>query len=416
MRKLQRESTCFILGCVWLGVLGIGGCGVDRNPSLLVSLSGKLISSQSIPVPSSVSGASAALFFKYDMAGVGGKLVQAQSLLFLPQGQAPVGGWPVVAWGHGTDGGISNACATSLDPQLGGYGSTIISRLLNEGYAIVAPDYEGFGSAAVHPFLHLRSEGASLIYAVRAAKSIAPSLSSNWAAVGHSQGGHAVLGAAQYADSLVPDLHYRGTVAMAPFSNISQTLGDEFALVDQYTTQGDIPDAADRLAFIESAAAFVGAAVGAYTPGANPSAVAGSGLVPLVAQATDDTPCGQGVFTQGLSAHISTYLNQGGDPRSYPGLRRDWLTIKDPDASPYQEWVTTLSEPGTVHLSEPVMIVQGQLDTNNSVAAADLLVGRLDANRDKVTYKLYSGTGHDDLPVASAEDTVAYLKTIFSQP
>lgn len=410
MKFLRRKIGLALLP------LTIVGCVGDRHKTSQHSLSGKLISSQSVPVPSSVSGAGRAYFFKYGMDGVGGHIVEAQSLLLLPQRPVPAGGWPVVAWGHGTDGGISNACATSLDPDLGGYGNTIISRLLTEGYAVVAPDYEGFGTVDVHPYLHLRSEGTSLIYAVKAAQGVAQGLSPSWAAVGHSQGGHAVLGAAQYADTLVPELHYRGTVAMAPFSNAGRTVADLFALVDQYTVQGDISDAADRLAFIQAGAAFSGAAADFYNPGADPSALGGSGLVPLVAEAANDHPCGEGTFTQTLSTDISNYLSGGGDPRSYPGLRRDWLTTTDATAFPYQQWLTTLSEPGTVHLGEPVMIAQGQLDTNNSVGAADLLVSRLKANHDIVTYAVYSGTSHDDLPVVSADDTVAYLKELFAKP
>lgn len=44
-------------------------------------------------------------------------------------------------------------------------------------------------------------------------------VSNQWMTVGHSQGGHAALGAAQYQSRA--QLDYKGTVAVAPASNLS---------------------------------------------------------------------------------------------------------------------------------------------------------------------------------------------------
>ena len=46
--------------------------------------------------------------------------------------------------------------------------------------------------------------------------------SKKWVTVGHSQGGHAALGAAQYASRA--QLDYKGTVAVAPASNLGSIL------------------------------------------------------------------------------------------------------------------------------------------------------------------------------------------------
>ncbi|BBC78863.1 signal peptide-containing protein [Acetobacter orientalis] len=44
-------------------------------------------------------------------------LVPVTAEVILPAGKAPKGGWPIVAWAHGTV-GINNKCAPSLSPTL----------------------------------------------------------------------------------------------------------------------------------------------------------------------------------------------------------------------------------------------------------------------------------------------------------
>ena len=44
------------------------------------------------------------LVMTYKMLGINNKEVQATALVFTPKGAAPIGGWPIVAWAHGTTG------------------------------------------------------------------------------------------------------------------------------------------------------------------------------------------------------------------------------------------------------------------------------------------------------------------------
>ena len=156
----------------------------------------------------------------YKMLGQSGQEVQATSLVFTPNTPQPVGGWPIVVWAHGTT-GVADACAPSK-AALADSTKDLISKLLAAGYVVVAPDYEGLGTPGIHPFLNVKSEAFSITDAVVAARNYLSQrnllTSKKWVTVGHSQGGHAALGAAQYASRA--QLEYKGTVAVAPASNL----------------------------------------------------------------------------------------------------------------------------------------------------------------------------------------------------
>lgn len=135
--------------------------------------------------------ANESLLMTYKMLGINNKEVQATALVFTPKGVPPVGGWPIVAWAHGTT-GVADVCAPSrnvMDENV----KTMITQLLAQGYVVVAPDYEGLGEPSgkeIHPFLNVKSEAYSITDAVVAAKSyLGAKAATRWVAVGHSQGG-----------------------------------------------------------------------------------------------------------------------------------------------------------------------------------------------------------------------------------
>ena len=164
----------------------------------------------------------------YKMKGITGKETQATALVFTPKAAPPVGGWPIVAWAHGTA-GVADDCAPSKNllittSILGVDKSTynMIESFVKAGYVVVAPDYEGLGEPSgneMHPFLHVKSAAYSVTDAVVATKSWLGNKASNkWAVLGHSQGGHAALATAQYAARA--NMDYRGAVATAPANNL----------------------------------------------------------------------------------------------------------------------------------------------------------------------------------------------------
>jgi hypothetical protein len=46
----------------------------------------------------------------------GSRVFKTSGAIFLPTGDAPAGGWPIVAWAHGTV-GIADRCAPSVNPR-----------------------------------------------------------------------------------------------------------------------------------------------------------------------------------------------------------------------------------------------------------------------------------------------------------
>ena len=185
--------------------------------------SGDVVSSA--PSPRRASIDADAELVVYRMPATGGGLVDASTLVFVPHGAPPAGGWPVVGWIHGTT--TIAPADLRAEPRsrqrrrrpdrrgapLGVAGSGyagLIGQLVAAGYAVVAPDLEGLGAVAKtpYPYYSLASEGRSLVAAIQAARNDDATLSNRWAAVGHSDGGHGVL-----ADG---DLCCRGARAVVP--------------------------------------------------------------------------------------------------------------------------------------------------------------------------------------------------------
>jgi acetyl esterase/lipase len=153
--------------------------------------------------------------------------VAVSGAVFLPAGKAPPGGWPVIAWAHGTV-GMADICA----PSLQGRSLRDIQYLqtwLDQGYAIVATDYQGLGTPGPHPYMNARAEAYGVLDSLRAAQAAFPALSRKVVLVGQSQGGQAAFAAAVYAKTYAPELDIRGTVATGT-TNVSAAGGDAASL------------------------------------------------------------------------------------------------------------------------------------------------------------------------------------------
>lgn len=163
-----------------------------------------------------VDNASTIKVMTYNMANVQGKTATASALVLFPKATQPKDGYRVVVWEHGTV-GVGDGCAPSkntINPRF----KILAETLLAAGYVIVAPDYEGLGTPGVHPYLNLSSEAKSALAAVKAVKEhYGTQLKGDWMSIGQSQGGHASLGTAEFANT---DASYKGAVAGAPASSL----------------------------------------------------------------------------------------------------------------------------------------------------------------------------------------------------
>ncbi len=156
----------------------------------------------------------------YHSTSATGDDVAVSGFVRLPAGEPPEGGWPLIAWAHGTT-GLGDACAPSSNAE----GDQLADALTGFGFAVVATDFEGLGTPGTHPYVVGASEAHSVLDSVRAVQQMGLPVTSEWIAFGHSQGGHAVMFTAQLQPTYAPELELIGTVAGAPPSQMSE-LGD----------------------------------------------------------------------------------------------------------------------------------------------------------------------------------------------
>lgn len=149
-------------------------------------------------------------------SGVDGRPIAISGQLFLPAGDPPRGGWPLLAWAHGTV-GVADVCApswTGANPRYERY----LGAWLAAGYAVVASDYEGLGTPGPHPYLDKRAEAQGVLDGARAALAAGLPLNGRVVIAGQSQGGGAALAAGGLAPSYAPDLQVAAVIATgAPY-------------------------------------------------------------------------------------------------------------------------------------------------------------------------------------------------------
>lgn len=167
-------------------------------------------------------GATAATFVYNSVSGVDGAQTEVSGALFVPGVAPPTGGYPVVAYAHGTV-GIGPGCAPSENATLSG-DAAIVSSFLRLGYAVTFTDYQGLSSridSPAHPYLEPRTAATNVIDSVRAARGLDSSLSSRWVAVGTSQGGHAAWAATELNEMYGDGLDLLGAAVLSPALDIS---------------------------------------------------------------------------------------------------------------------------------------------------------------------------------------------------
>jgi acetyl esterase/lipase len=174
---------------------------------------GKMLRDEALPDDLMLANASEGRRILYTSTdGIDGKSpVTVSGAVFFPKDSPPSGGWPIIAWAHGTV-GIADVCA----PSWRGRSRRDIEYLnawLAQGYAVVASDYQGLGTPGVHPYLAVRPEAYSVLDGLRAAQHQYPKLSKSVVIIGQSQGAQAAIAVAGFASQYAPEIAVRGTVA-----------------------------------------------------------------------------------------------------------------------------------------------------------------------------------------------------------
>ncbi|MBH0778272.1 alpha/beta hydrolase [Nocardia bovistercoris] len=175
---------------------------------------GSVVGVEALPARATPPGSVNSTRILYGTTTVGDQPTTASAAVYFPPGQAPEGGWPVIAWAHGTV-GLGDDCAYSVaGPGEVARDWAYLGTWLAQGYAIVAADYAGLGTPGDHPYLNGTVEAHNVVDAVTAATRQYPTLSKKWAVVGQSQGGAAAVFTARHAVEFGRgELDYRGAVA-----------------------------------------------------------------------------------------------------------------------------------------------------------------------------------------------------------
>ncbi|WP_194833886.1 lipase family protein [Nocardia sp. XZ_19_369] len=184
-----------------------------------------------LPQPEGWRNVSNGSVVEYWMTGSDGTPKPASGAVLIPPGPAPAGGWPILAFAHGSF-GLGPGCGAQSDPARGPWPELrvaedkFVASFLSKGFAVVAPDYLGLGrfDTGPHPYLELKTEATATIGLIKAARSHFTELSRTWVVLGGSQGGHAALGTAHLHRTYAPELDFRGAIAIDPASDAESLL------------------------------------------------------------------------------------------------------------------------------------------------------------------------------------------------
>ncbi|MFM8613031.1 MAG: lipase family protein [Actinomycetota bacterium] len=158
-----------------------------------------------------------------------GSAAVSGGIAYIPTQPAPAAGRPVLAYAHGTI-GLGRSCAPSRREEPIGPGRDWIPQAMRMGFALVAPDYAGLGTAGPPQYLLGRAEAQDVVNAVRALDDVpGAEPERRWAVMGHSQGGHSALWTADLAQELMPERELVGVGAIAPAADLVRIIGAQWA-------------------------------------------------------------------------------------------------------------------------------------------------------------------------------------------
>ena len=301
---------------------------------------------------------------------IAGQDTALSGVIVAPDGPAPKGGRPIVAWAHGTT-GLADSCAPSKAVDAASR-IPFVNELLAAGYVVAATDYQGLGTPGVHQYLVGESEGRAVLDTARVARQLPTGAGKRVLIGGHSQGGHAALFASEIAPKYAPDLKVLGTAAGSPVTDVQQFL--ELAASSPFTAgflvmgaEGYLvayPELSKAPLLTESAAARASVAVDRCASDA------------IIAYAGDAPGS---VFTSDL--------NQ--------------IAI----------WREKLVEnsPGNRRAVAPILVWQGAADTLTPASLVAPYVPKACAKGSVVEYHEYAGANHGSVLDAAKNDVLAFF-------
>ncbi len=384
-----------LLSSALASALLLVGCGSDNDDYTPSADSKSLVTKTENYAPEQTEAStSVSQKITYSMPAIAGGQTTATAVVMLPKGKAPAAGWPMIVWAHGTT-GVADQCAPSnLKDNDGkftlGGALPLVSQLLSQGYAIIAPDYEGLGSAGIHPFLNSKSESESIISAVKAAKQqYNNQLSNDWVVVGHSQGGHAAIAAAERASDA--GLNFKGTVAYAPASNLGTILLGGYGQVkSQLGKPAGVPTAKAVLPDLQAFASLISAGIMQYQPAFTyATGFTSQRAVDIAAKA--ESECYPQVAAQFKADVDNFYDDSANSSKLYPGLAENFTQI--PAAAIFLLDSTIGQKP----IAQPLVVVQGEKDATVPADITRLLQSQIrtsNSNNANIQFKYQADKDH----------------------
>lgn len=364
----------------------------------------------------------------YKMQNVMGEQITTSAFVFFPKTEKPADGYKVVVWQHGTL-GVADACAPTANVLNARFKEPLAKTLLEAGYVVVAPDYEGLGSKGIHPYLHMDSQAKSSVSAVQAVQErYADQVSAEWMTVGQSQGGQASLGTAEFI-AKNPDANYKGAVAAAPASGLDTII---FDIAPQALADAEQKELAAGLTIAQRANGSIGAlstlltysafyAVGvkSYEPRFNYKEVFAAdrvaNIVELAEGSTgenglclDDEAAPEKSLRNHFTLDIAKFLMENPQKgiNDYPTLDR----IKFYENESLKKALAT-SQPSNVKIEVPVMIIQGTADMSVPYYVTEKVQDKYKKLGTDVTFIPAVGATHTQAIVQKNDVLLDFIKT-----
>lgn len=332
------------------------------------------------------------LLVTYGSQGASGERVTTSGTIAIPPGPPPEEGWPVVSWAHGTT-GVSDLCAPSADRPGGpahdylAMADETLDDWVDRGYVVVRADYEGLGTPGGHPYLNGTSAAGTVSDLVTAAQRVDAGVGEEWIALGHSQGGHAVLYTADARSDVGPSgSPPLGVISVAPG-------GVDVSQLVTYFEHADPDDerVVEALPFLPIM--LLGAAA------ADPE------IVPEELVSEDVEPVLEAART-GCMADVQEATQE---------ISLDTVFREDVRTEDLEEYLRG-QEPDTVELEVPTLFIQGTEDVLVPAEDTERLAQVLsDKAASDVEYRAYEGEDHRGVLASSFDDVVDFADRLFEE-
>lgn len=308
----------------------------------------------------------------YHSLDADGRDVATSGVVLIPAGRPPAGGWPVIAWAHGTS-GVARQCAPSLAKDLV-YGEEGLMPMVRAGFAVVATDYHGLGTQGPHQYVNKLAQARDVIYSIPAARKAVPSLARRWTAIGHSQGGMAMWGVAELQASL-HDPDYLGAISVAGAGELRDTLASM----------------AQPGGFATFYLVYMAYGIHALSPSFKPSdMLAGKALARYPAATT------RGCWDYDYASFLG---DRGGKV-----LKAGW------ERHPAAQKFFAMNEAGDLPMAGPFLVIAGEADQSVPLDGVKRAVVKACAHGNALAFRSYPGLDHDPTMEQSTPDQLAWVR------